>query len=72
MSDLAQAPYRDAGLNVRKRALDLLGRMNLSEKVAQLCSVWLHLDPEGGDFAPHQGTFAPGGDAGVELKHGIG
>ncbi len=72
MSDLAQAPYRDASLSVRKRALDLLGRMNLSEKVAQLCSVWLHLDPEGGGFAPHQGMFAAGGDAGAELKHGIG
>jgi beta-glucosidase len=70
MSDLA--PYRDASLPVRKRVEDLLGRMNVSEKVAQLCSVWLHLGPEGGEFAPHQGAFAAPSDAGVELKHGIG
>jgi beta-glucosidase-like glycosyl hydrolase len=70
MSDLA--PYRDASLPVRKRVEDLLGRMNLSEKVAQLCSVWLQLDPQGGEFAPHQGAFAAPSNAGVELKHGIG
>jgi beta-glucosidase-like glycosyl hydrolase len=72
MGDLAKAPYRDASRSVRERALDLLGRMSRSEKVAQLCSVWLTLDPERGDFAPHQGTFSPGGDVRVELEHGIG
>ena len=33
-------PYRDAGRSVDERARDLLGRMTLDEKVAQLGSVW--------------------------------
>ena len=72
MSDLARAPYRDASLSPRQRAQDLIGRMDLSEKVAQLCSVWLTLDPEGGEFAPHQGAFTAGSEIKVDLRHGIG
>ena len=33
-------PYRDAGARVDERARDLLGRMTLDEKLAQLGSVW--------------------------------
>jgi beta-glucosidase-like glycosyl hydrolase len=72
MNDLARAPYRDASLSIHKRALDLLDRMTLPEKVAQLCSVWLTLDPDGGDFAPFQGAFTTGRDARPDLRHGIG
>jgi beta-glucosidase-like glycosyl hydrolase len=72
MDDLANAPYRDPSRSDRERAQDLLGRMDRTEKVAQLCSVWLTLDPEGGEFAPHQGNFSPAGDLGVELTQGIG
>ena len=33
-------PYRDPNLPVDQRIADLLGRMTLEEKVAQLCCVW--------------------------------
>ena len=35
-----EAPYRDAGLTVDERVRDLLGRMTIEEKAAQLGSVW--------------------------------
>jgi beta-glucosidase len=36
----ASAPYRDARLPVERRIDDLLGRMTLEEKVAQMLSLW--------------------------------
>lgn len=67
------AAYRDPRLPDDARARDLLGRMTRAEKVAQLCSVWLNLAPDGGEFAPHQGTFAwRKADAPVRIEAGIG
>ena len=40
MSELETAPFRDPALSPAKRALDLLGRMNLDEKLAELGCVW--------------------------------
>ena len=37
---IADARYRDASLPVEARAADLLARMALGEKVAQMGSVW--------------------------------
>ena len=54
---LAGAKFRDASLSVERRSADLLARMTRDEKIAQLCSVWLTLDPASGDFAPFQGMF---------------
>jgi beta-glucosidase len=34
------APYRDASLSVRKRVEDLMGRMTIEEKAAQLMGLW--------------------------------
>jgi beta-glucosidase len=39
-ADLTHAPYRDAGLSPAERVEDLLARMNLDEKLAQLGCVW--------------------------------
>jgi beta-glucosidase len=36
----ANAPYRDARLPVERRVDDLLGRMTLEEKVAQMLGIW--------------------------------
>lgn len=70
---LARAPYRDATLSPDRRAEDLLARMTPEEKVAQLCSVWLTLDPASGDFAPFQGMFMKTPvDQRELLRHGIG
>jgi beta-glucosidase len=39
-ASLARAPYRDAKLPVERRVDDLLARMTLEEKVAQMLSFW--------------------------------
>jgi beta-glucosidase len=46
--ELENAPYRDASLPVERRADDLLGRMTLDEKLAQLGGVWVTSIAEGG------------------------
>jgi len=48
------ASYRDPRRSVDDRVSDLIDRMTLAEKVAQLTSVWLEVDPERGEFAPSQ------------------
>ena len=62
--------YRDASLPVRERVADLLGRMTLEEKAAQMVCVWqkkatLLLDEQGNfDHAKAQANFGHG--------HGLG
>jgi beta-glucosidase len=46
------ATYRNGGVPIDDRVADLLGRMSLEEKVAQLTSVWIEVDPERGEVAP--------------------
>ena len=47
--------------------------MTRDEKIAQLCSVWLTLDPASGDFAPFQGMFMKTPvDQREMLRHGMG
>jgi beta-xylosidase len=59
----------------QQRARELLSRMNVTEKVAQLFSVWLKIG-EDGTFAfrdAQDGFITQGtGDADALLKHGIG
>jgi beta-xylosidase len=51
---------------------DLLARMTVEEKVAQLQSIWVGVD-EGGGVAPHQHDMAVDPvDFDVAVKHGIG
>jgi beta-glucosidase len=70
---LANAPFRDPKRTIEARCADLLARMTPAEKVAQLCSVWLTLDPASGDFAPFQGMFMKTPiDQREQLRHGIG
>lgn len=64
--------YRDRARSPEERARDLLDRMTLDEKIAQLCSVWLMLDPDGGEFAPFQGMLVDPSDPVAALRHGIG
>jgi len=49
--------WRDPGCAVEERVADLLGRMTLEEKVAQLGSVWMGATGDGGDVAPMQDLF---------------
>jgi beta-glucosidase-like glycosyl hydrolase len=70
----ADAPYRDAARPLTERVDDLLVRMTLDEKVAQLCAVWLMVDPERGEVAPAQFAAMFGGDQAPDevLARGIG
>jgi beta-xylosidase len=51
-------PWQDPKLPTAERVAALLSRMSLAEKVAQLYSVWVGADPDGGDVAPHQHELA--------------
>jgi beta-glucosidase len=53
---------------------DLLARLTLRQKVAQLTSVWVMIDAAG-EVAPYQGNFAQGSEGRPvteQLRHGIG
>ena len=49
--------WRDPGLPAAERVADLLGRMTLEEKIAQLGSVWMGASGEGDGVAPMQDQF---------------
>ena len=50
-------PWRDASRSVAERVADLLGRMTLEEKAAQLTSLWLGHQPRDSHVAPMQGEL---------------
>jgi beta-xylosidase len=57
----AEAPtlaWRDVRLPVADRVKDLLARMTVEEKVAQLYGVWVGADAAGAGVAPHQHELA--------------
>ncbi|HEY6428621.1 MAG TPA: hypothetical protein VIX84_15470, partial [Acidimicrobiales bacterium] len=58
------APYRNASLSIDDRVEDLLARMNLDEKLAQIGSVWLTDLVKGDRF---DADFVAG-----QLEYGIG
>src|SRR5438105_4819963 len=66
-------PWRDPARPAAERAADLLARMTLAEKLAQLSSVWLN-EPQGdGNIAPMQDEFAGGLPPFAELaRDGLG
>ena len=59
--------YKDAKRPVAERVADLLGRMTLEEKVAQLTTRWTTLKP----LQDAEGTFVPAG-APPLLSQGLG
>lgn len=76
----SDAAWREPGLPVAERVKDLMARMSLDEKLAQLTSVWLGSDASAGQVAPMQPDGEPEPDADVEpdaqllplVRHGIG
>jgi beta-glucosidase len=66
----AQAPYRNPRLPVDQRVADLLSRMTLEEKVAQLESVWVTNQSK--QLVNERGEFAPDAKMQELLKNGIG
>ena len=62
---------RPSGL-VEERVSELMSKMSLREKLAQLYSMWLRTD-ESGQVAPHQHDFAPSSIDWEELvQYGLG
>ena len=51
---MTTAPWRDPALPAAARVDDLLARMTLEEKTAQLYGVWVGADTDGDGVAPHQ------------------
>ncbi|MGO3885019.1 MAG: glycoside hydrolase family 3 N-terminal domain-containing protein [Mycetocola sp.] len=52
--------WQDTTLTAAERAADLVSRMTLEEKAAQLVGVWVGADASGGAVAPLQQEFADG------------
>ncbi len=69
-----EAPdYRNPKLPVEQRVADLLSRMTVEEKVAQITTLWVgkpQQKPHDWSF-PDRGDFSPEAAA-VVMKHGIG
>jgi beta-xylosidase len=65
--------WRDPSRPVAERVADLLAQMRLEEKVAQLYGVWVGVDPDSQDVAPHQHELV---DAGLDfpalIRYGLG
>lgn len=67
-------PYRDPKLPIEQRIADLLSRMTLEEKVAQMGSAWENpgfRNVQKTFFVDEKGNFLPG-EAAIVLKDGIG
>ena len=65
--------WRDPSRPAAERVADLLGRMTLEEKAAQLTSIWLGHQARDSDVAPLQGAFhAPGAPFAELIRDGLG
>ena len=64
--------WRDPAADPAERVADLMARMTLREKVAQLYGVWVGLDTSRGEVAPHQHDRAAAADWEAIVGHGIG
>ncbi|MFB6637448.1 glycoside hydrolase family 3 N-terminal domain-containing protein [Streptomyces chartreusis] len=72
---MTTAPWRDPSLSATARVDDLLSRMTLQEKTAQLYGVWVGAATDGDGVAPHQHDMATDrtADEWDELiTHGLG
>lgn len=68
-------PYRNPKLTIEERVKDLLGRMTLEEKIAQMTSVWMEKPNDNSNVPesqmPFGGEFSPE-IARQKIPHGIG
>ena len=68
-----EADYRNPNLPIERRVADLLSRMTIEEKAAQMQTLWVRKPQQrrpNGNFAD-RGDFSPE-EAAVVMKHGIG
>ncbi|KAB1988741.1 beta-xylosidase/alpha-l-arabinosidase [Streptomyces triticiradicis] len=69
---MTTAPWRDPALPAAARVDDLLSRMTLEEKTAQLYGVWVGADTDGGGVAPLQSEMASDYDWDELITRGLG
>ncbi|MCQ9182642.1 glycoside hydrolase family 3 C-terminal domain-containing protein [Streptomyces sp. IBSBF 2953] len=71
---MTTAPWRDPALPAAARVDDLLSRMTLEEKTAQLYGVWVGAATDGDGVAPHQHDMSadPGEDYDELITRGLG
>lgn len=65
-------PWRDRALAAADRVEDLLSRMTLEEKTAQLYGVWVKNDTSGGDIAPDEQGMSESFDFDELITRGLG
>jgi beta-glucosidase len=65
-------PWTDPALPVDERVEDLLARLTLPEKVAQLSSTWEDIEADGPEVAPGSNHFGRVGDLDETARHGLG
>ena len=64
--------WRDPAATPAERVRDLLSRMTLREKIAQLYGVWVGVDAARGEVVPHQHEHAPVPDWDTLIGAGLG
>ncbi|MFE1796208.1 glycoside hydrolase family 3 N-terminal domain-containing protein [Streptomyces sp. NPDC059517] len=69
---MTNAPWRDPALPAEARVDDLLARMTLEEKTAQLYGVWVGAATDGDGVAPHQDEMTSDFDWDELITHGLG
>ncbi|MFI9153846.1 glycoside hydrolase family 3 N-terminal domain-containing protein [Streptomyces sp. NPDC053367] len=69
---MTTAPWRDRALPPSDRVADLLSRMTLKEKTAQLYGVWVGAGTDGDGVAPHQDQMNADYDWDELITHGLG
>ncbi|MFC4998997.1 beta-glucosidase [Dactylosporangium cerinum] len=72
-SGVSAGTWRDTTAPASARVADLMTRMTLREKVAQMYGAWLDVDDTAGEVAPHQHDQAPDPiDWPALIPHGLG
>ncbi|MEU6588901.1 glycoside hydrolase family 3 N-terminal domain-containing protein [Streptomyces sp. NPDC046881] len=69
---MTTAPWRDPALSADARVADLLSRMSLEEKAAQLYGVWVGAATDGDGVAPLQREMTAEYDWDELITHGLG
>ncbi|MFB8206770.1 glycoside hydrolase family 3 N-terminal domain-containing protein [Streptomyces sp. NPDC056010] len=65
-------PWQDPALTPEERVADLVSRMTLQEKTAQLYGIWVGADADGDGVAPHQNEMVDAIDWDALIPRGLG
>lgn len=65
-------PWQDPTVPPRERVTDLVSRMTLQEKTAQLYGIWVGADADGDGVAPHQNDMVDAIDWNALIPRGLG